>query len=251
LSWLAVLLLVLVNVHTAASASCRKSLSRCTQHSDCCNNRRCMRWKRCSLFLQRRNGAPTNAPTPQVIYKCFESREELDEGIRLFRDGNATEMTHVKKTYGFRMANWCVDKITSFTSLFDHSAGIPGGFNEDISKWNTSSITSMQGMFAGQQQFNQDISRWDVSKVTTMYGMFFDASQFNQDISSWDVSKVTEMEYMFSIALAFNQSLCPWKDHMSICTGTTKMFTDTSCINTKDPIEDRDLFNNLCHPCTK
>jgi surface protein len=242
LSLLVVLFLVLVNVHTSASASCRKSLAKCTQHSDCCNNRRCMIWKRCSFFLQRPNNDAT------VLYKCFETRNELHEGIRLFRQGNATEMMQIKQLYGSRMGNWCVDKMTDFDSLFEINGGIAPGFNEDISKWNTSSVTNMQYMFGTQQQFNQDISRWDVSKVTNMLAMFQYATQFNQDISSWDVSKVNITTTMFYGASAFNQSLCKWKDHMTNV-AAYNMFTRTSCINTDHPCKDGDLVNNLCHPC--
>ncbi|MGY8940329.1 MAG: BspA family leucine-rich repeat surface protein, partial [Flavobacteriales bacterium] len=46
--------------------------------------------------------------------------------------------------------------------------------------------------------FNQNISSWDVSNVTTMRMMFHRASSFNQDISAWDVSKVTSMRSMFN-----------------------------------------------------
>jgi surface protein len=270
LSLLAVLFLVLVNVHTAASVSCRKSLSKCTQHSDCCNNRRCMIWKRCSLFLPRPNNDAT------VIYKCFGRRAALDEGIRIFRGGNAADMKQIKEMYGPRMGDWCFDRITNLEYLFDTNEGVANNFNEDISKWNTSFVTNMRGMFSNQNQFNQDISRWDVSNVTNMRdmfssaskfnkdisswdvsnvtemrGMFFNASQFNQDISSWVVSKVTDMSDMFFAASAFNQSLCSWKDHMSTSTATSYMFTDTSCINTDFPCADQDLFNDLCHPCNK
>ena len=46
-------------------------------------------------------------------------------------------------------------------------------------------------MFQGARLFNQDISNWDVSSVTTMVSMFQGASLFNQDISNWNVSSVT------------------------------------------------------------
>ena len=60
-------------------------------------------------------------------------------------------------------------------------------FNQDISEWDTSSVTDMQQMFTAAYEFNQNISNWNVSSVTSMYGMFWEASKFNQDISSWDL----------------------------------------------------------------
>ena len=45
--------------------------------------------------------------------------------------------------------------------------------------------------------FNQDLSDWDISKVTDMEGMFAHCSSFNQDLSTWDVSQVNDMGWLF------------------------------------------------------
>ena len=46
--------------------------------------------------------------------------------------------------------------------------------------------------------FNQDISSWNVSNVTTMENMFYQ-SGFNKNIGNWNISNVTNMIGMFSI----------------------------------------------------
>ena len=76
---------------------------------------------------------------------------------------------------------------------------------------------------SGCSNFNQDISAWDVSNVTSMGGMFESASLFNQDISSWDVSNVTSMSAMFSMATNFNNGGSP-----NISGWTTSSLNDIS-----------------------
>ena len=80
-------------------------------------------------------------------------------------------------------------------------------FNEDISAWDTSSVTSMYRMFSYASAFNQDLGAWDTSGVTTMYSMFYRASAFDQDLTNWAVDRVTSMFWMFRRASAFDQDL--------------------------------------------
>ena len=47
-------------------------------------------------------------------------------------------------------------------------------------------------MFACSK-FNNDISKWDTSSVIDMSIMFYD-SKFNDDISEWDLSSVVDTE---------------------------------------------------------
>ena len=65
----------------------------------------------------------------------------------------------------------------------------------------------MENMFDRTSSFNKDISDWDVSNVTNMQGMFVEASSFNQPIGSWDVllqiCKVCFMDYQVLINLWF------------------------------------------------
>jgi len=43
-------------------------------------------------------------------------------------------------------------------------------------------------MFGQETEFNGDVSDWDVSSVTDMDGMFEGATEFNGDVSDWDTT---------------------------------------------------------------
>jgi len=102
-------------------------------------------------------------------------------------------------------------------------------FNGDISTWDVSSVTDMNGMFHDTYSFNQDLSSWDVSSVTDMNGMFYNATSFNQDLSSWDVSSVTSMNSMFYGAHSFNGDISTW--NVSSVTNMNDMFGQTDSFN--------------------
>ena len=126
-------------------------------------------------------------------------------------------------TYG--RDNWNQDISTWDTSNVTTMEGLFGGcltFNQDISFWDTSNVTNMEDMFAGAESFNQDISSWDVSSVTNMTNMFYDARNFNQNIRAWNVSEVILMEQMFMGAANFNQDISFWD--VSSVTSMDSMF---------------------------
>ena len=50
--------------------------------------------------------------------------------------------------------------------------------------------------------FNQNISNWNVSKVTSMLYMFYRAYKFDSDISIWNVANVTSF-----VGFALNSGL--------------------------------------------
>jgi surface protein len=104
------------------------------------------------------------------------------------------------------VTKWDTSNVTSMTNMFNTARS----FNQNIGSWNVANVTNMSWMFAGAISFNQDISAWQTVKVTDMYDMFIRASAFNQNIGRWDTSKVTRMDSMFSNATVFSQDLSSW-----------------------------------------
>ena len=76
-------------------------------------------------------------------------------------------------------------------------------FNQDLSTWQTQSVTDMRSMFKSAFAFHGDISTWNTSSVTLMRSMFEYSTSFNGDISKFDTSNVEDFGAMFSSALRY------------------------------------------------
>lgn len=83
---------------------------------------------------------------------------------------------------------------------------------KDISGWDVSQVTNMNGLFFGQTKFNEPLNEWNVSNVTNMSDMFQDCKTFNQPLDQWapKLTKVVNTENMFHGCAAFNQDLTSW-----------------------------------------
>ena len=118
-----------------------------------------------------------------------------------------------------------VTSMSNMMALVGNNALI-GSFNQNVSNWNTTKVTTMSGLFAGQRKFNQDVGTkvvtvsgssyiaWDTSNVTTMSLMFSNTQadgEFNNggssSIGNWNTNKVTSMSTLFTGQPYFNQDI--------------------------------------------
>ena len=99
---------------------------------------------------------------------------------------------------------------TQLSFMFYNCKSYNNAFNASISAWDTSSVTSMRGMFYLASIFNQNISSWDLSSCVDISRMFALASQFNQPIGVWNTSGVTEAWGCLYNATTFDQDISNW-----------------------------------------
>uniref|UniRef100_A0A7S1B3I8 BspA family leucine-rich repeat surface protein n=2 Tax=Corethron hystrix TaxID=216773 RepID=A0A7S1B3I8_9STRA len=135
----------------------------------------------------------------------------------LYGDGN-WKGSEKAMAFNEDLSSWDTSFVTSMVEMFSYAKS----FNRDISGWDTSGVKNMSWMFHEANSFNQNMSGWDTASVTDMSGMFWKATSFNYNISEWDTSGVTDMYGMFYEATYFNQDLSNW-DTLSV-TNMLQMF---------------------------
>jgi surface protein len=158
-----------------------------------------------STALMSSNGTPTG----DFFIGTFKALDtNIKAALNAYLAGPGTDLmdefiTEYQTTSSqvLNISGWDTSQIiTGMASLFENQHS----FNEDISNWDTSSVTDMTRMFFSASAFNQDISSWDTSNVTNMGAMFFATHSFQgYNIGKWDTSAVTDMFTMFQGADAF------------------------------------------------
>ena len=107
----------------------------------------------------------------------FQTKAALQAAIRSWCSNEQAALA----TYG-SINDWDVTAVTDFDHLFMES--VAENFNSDISRWDTSRVTTFKGLLDEALAFNQDITGWDTSSVTDMSQAFQSAHSFNQDVRS-------------------------------------------------------------------
>ena len=118
-----------------------------------------------------------------------------------------------------------VSGVTDFSYAFSaHRASTGGSYVKNgntkamefvgtaISKWITTSTTSLHATFLGASQMTAVLNKWNVAKVTTLKYTFMGATEFaGLDLGSWNTASVTTLESTFQGAIEMNADLSGWK----------------------------------------
>ena len=162
-----------------------------------------------------------NTSLVNTTFGMFSRNSEFNQPV------NTKAVTKLGVTY----TAWDMQNVTDMSFMF--SSGVSdtlGKFNQDISNWNTSKVTTMRSMFGSQPLFNQNIgtkvstvngvtyTAWDTLNVTDMSfmlsaqaGGFSVAGAFtnlgSNSIRNWNTSKVTTMQSMFNGQQSFNENV--------------------------------------------
>ena len=121
--------------------------------------------------------------------------------------------------------------VTSMDYMFNRCALT----SLDVSNFDTSNVTSMSHMFNGCSELTSlDVSNFDTNKVTNMSGMFSGCSGLTSlDLSEFDTSNVTSMYYMFKGCSGLT-SLDLSEFDTSNVTGMNNMFDGCSGLTSLD-----------------
>ena len=125
--------------------------------------------------------------------KAFTSTQELYDAVDEYL---ATGISN--PIYGHTIGSWNISLLTNLSNVFNAFDRNPLAlyFNESLTGWDTSRVTTMEKLFFDARSFNGNISTWQTGNVVNMLEMFSRAVSFNGDISNWDVSKVTTIARM-------------------------------------------------------
>ena len=126
---------------------------------------------------------------------------------------NADSMFNNCRYWDEDLSNFDMSNVTSCGNMFSSARNFNNGGSTGINNWDMGNVTSMSRMFQVASGFNQPIGDWDTSSVTNIYRMFYGDGttiSFNQPIGGWDVSNVTNMTNSFGFCKFFNQDIGSW-----------------------------------------
>ena len=125
---------------------------------------------------------------------AFSSYRNRAGGSRV-NGGNPKAATFV----GTAMSKWITTSVTTLEYTFRGA----GGMNADLSGWNVAKVTSLEHTFKSSKFKGTGLSSWITTSVTTLKNTFWEAVEMDADLSGWNVAKVKTLESTFGRASMF------------------------------------------------
>jgi len=153
---------------------------------------------------------------------------------------NTENITNMR--YMFNNTNASTLNLSSFNT--SSATSMEGMFNlcKNLSSitfgdnWNTDGVTNMSRMFSNNLKLTDlsAVENWNTQNVTNMFNIFFNCQLITElDLSNWNVSIVTDMSWMFQNCYALeNLNISTWQP--SAVTKMEGMFLDCSSLKHLD-----------------
>lgn len=144
---------------------------------------------------------------------AFSGATNFNDDLSNWRPGAAVNMQSMFAYTRFNsdISKWTTDAATNMGSMFiGNKEFSPSLSGFTLNGWNMSKVWNITNMFSGATKFNDDLSSWQTGSVTLMTSAF-NSTKYNGDMSSWDVSKVTNMNTFLYGATDFDQDLSSWQ----------------------------------------
>ena len=184
-------------------------------------------------------------PTDKTAYYYTES-----EKVYLNRDARSM-FYWISNLTSLDLSNFDTSKVTNMQGMFEHMSNLT---TLNLSNFNTSKVTDMNSMFHDMFKLTSlDLSNFDTSKVTIMSGMFKGMSNLTSlNISNFNTSNVTDMSLMFAETHKL-KTLNLGRMNTSRVTSMEKMFNnmwalenlDVSSFDTSNVTTMKEMFSGI------
>ena len=126
---------------------------------------------------------------------AFSTNRDATGGTSV-TNGNPKAATFV----GTHLSKWTT---TSVTTLF-RTFYLAGEMNSDLSGWNVAKVKTLWYTFDSASKFTgAGLGSWDTASVNTLGGTFYLAGEMDTDLSGWDVVEVTSLSNTFNGAFKY------------------------------------------------
>ena len=148
-------------------------------------------------------------------------------------DFNATNLENWERTTAGNTSTMA--NVTNMSNLFNYKKDVNKTFNNAISSWNTSGVTTMANLSAnvtgnGQGMTSAFITGWDTSSVSNFSSAFKNTYDFNSNLGSLNISSLTNGSQMF-YTWASGQSTANYTDTITGWASFVKAQTPDAPLN--------------------